>query len=583
MNETQRVVSPQVRKDWAANSESFLAEEPLLLNPEIDNPEDYFDFRRDGRIYAIDDNIRGNTTIDLLTLNRPELISKRKNSIDSYSQLFEKQLDELIKLYNPEQDKGLDPLLNLALKVPFENLQNQAKPEAEYSLLGRYMINNFDLFFVDPLEDANQKKILQQAYNTFIPEKKRTKTVDASKTSSKPLLKKVIIEELKIDHIKCFDNAVIKIKPNSTLILGINGRGKSTILQLLALGLSGVGRPGFANDWTDVIKAESRNAGFEISIKMPDDDICTLKFTVDENDRIECIENAERYLSIKNSLLILAYGTARNIKRSTVRTDKNFDSIASLFGINSSLKHIGDSKTYSYTTAGFDQVKKVINKLFKLADPGHLIELDSFDTETFYFKTPTNPESLIPLESMSDGFKSMFVWLFDMIIRAWEKGVDIDDTKKIAGIVMIDEIDNHLHPGWQRSLLPALEETFPNIQFIITSHSPFLVQSMRENNIILLSLNGDGVDAKTIPLEGKPYGYEIEKIIELAMGIENSIPEISDWLFKHFKEYEKAVEDGNKENVTALYKEIKSVIPGDSSFKEYLEIMGAGLLLRDKT
>ncbi|CAN2042739.1 putative ATPase AAA-type core domain-containing protein [Candidatus Magnetomoraceae bacterium gMMP-15] len=583
IDEQQRVLSPQKQKnEWVADSKSFLAEKPLLLNPEIDNPEDYLAFYPDGRIYAIDGNIRGNTTIDILNLNREDLILSRKKLVNEYLELFEANFTEFSELYKNIERNKVNSLLKLAFETTFNNLLNQTKPEAEYALLGRCMVKNFNLFFKNSIKNAMHQKLIQKALGNFIL-KNATKNQQLIQKpiELKSTLKKIIITRLKIRNIKCFDDVDIEIDTNSTLILGINGRGKSTILQLLALGLSGLDKPPVINDWRNVIKTGNDEAYFEIQLNI-EDETYNLKFTIDENDKIKCIANADKFKLIKNSILILAYGTDRNVERGDEPKNKDFDGIASLFSVNTSLKHIRDSNTYNYVKAGFEQIKKVINKIFELADSNHQVELVDFDTDSFYFRTPTTPENPIPLEAMSDGFKSLFVWLFDMIIRAWEKGVDLNDNKNITGIVMIDEIDNHLHPGWQRTLLPALEKIFPNIQFIITSHSPFTVQSMQTNNIILLSSKDEGVDAKIMPLDGKPYGYEIEKIIELAMGIESNIPEISDWLFEQLKEFEKAVERADKPSVTELYKKIKDVIPKDSSFNEYLEIVAAGLLINEE-
>jgi predicted ATP-binding protein involved in virulence len=182
---------------------------------------------------------------------------------------------------------------------------------------------------------------------------------------------------------------------------------------------------------------------------------------------------------------------------------------------------------------------------------------------------------------MSDGFKSIFVLLFDLIVRAWEKGADINSWESLHGVVLIDEIDLHLHSSWQRTILPALVEAFPNIQFIITTHSPYVVQSMKTNNIIVLNVEAKKVVAKKVKMEGKPYGQEIEKIIEDVIGGERKIPGISTALMELLQDFEKAVENGDKKIVTDRFKMIKEIIPSDSNFWEYLKIMSAGLLDRD--
>jgi len=385
---------------------------------------------------------------------------------------------------------------------------------------------------------------------------------------------RIIVDRLRIRHVRCFDDAEIRFWPNSTLLLGINGRGKSAVLQLLALGLSGVEKPP-VTEWINIVKS-GREADFEIHLATQHENF-SLKFLIDEADRVRCVENADKYKSVKDGLLILAYGASRNFVRGEAPRAGHFEEIASLFGVSTYLKNIRDSDTYHCLQESFEHIRTLTNRIFGLADKTHKIRLADFDTKTFYFETPTSPDRLVRLESMSEGFRSVFVWLFDMIVRAYDRGVDIRDARNLSGIVMIDEIDNHLHPSWQRRLLPALEEIFPNIQFVYTSHSPFIVQSMKRDHIILLSMEGQGVRASNIRLDGRPCGYEIEKIIELTLDMENDIPEISDWLSEKMKAFENAVEAGDKEEARALYEDIRAVIPKESSFNEYLEIMCAGI------
>ncbi len=78
------------------------------------------------------------------------------------------------------------------------------------------------------------------------------------------------------------------------------------------------------------------------------------------------------------------------------------------------------------------------------------------------------------------------------------------------GIVLIDELDLHLHPRWQRRVVDNLRETFPNLQFIVTTHSPFIIQALRPGELIDLN-------------EREPAEYEnqpIEDITEFVMGVE---------------------------------------------------------------
>jgi len=97
-----------------------------------------------------------------------------------------------------------------------------------------------------------------------------------------------------------------------------------------------------------------------------------------------------------------------------------------------------------------------------------------------------------------------------------------DDPLQGQGIVIIDEIDLHLHPQWQRRIIPQLRKTFPNIQFIVTTHSPLVLESLDLDNIIVLD-NGKIIDPIVSP-KGREVGEILEEIMgESAVAIQDNI------------------------------------------------------------
>jgi hypothetical protein len=127
------------------------------------------------------------------------------------------------------------------------------------------------------------------------------------------------------------------------------------------------------------------------------------------------------------------------------------------------------------------------------------VTLEYYDVESFYFRTPSNQDVAIPIEALSEGFKSTFAWLLDMMLRIIERGGDIDNVHNISGIVLLDEIDLHLHPVWQRKILSTLEQLFPSIQFIVTTHSPFIVQSVGQGNVLELYARRETQEVQILP------------------------------------------------------------------------------------
>lgn len=93
---------------------------------------------------------------------------------------------------------------------------------------------------------------------------------------------------------------------------------------------------------------------------------------------------------------------------------------------------------------------------------------------------------------------------------------------KIPGVVLIDELDMHLHPKWQWNAVRALEETFPNIQFIVATHSVIIISSCKNENLILIN---EGQEIKYLP---NAYGYSVEDVLELRQGSTAKLQDVED-------------------------------------------------------
>jgi len=100
------------------------------------------------------------------------------------------------------------------------------------------------------------------------------------------------------------------------------------------------------------------------------------------------------------------------------------------------------------------------------------------------FQTPTGT---VRLEALSDGYRSVFVMITDLLLRLSLSTPRMEDLLFQEAVCLIDEIDAHLHPRLQERVLPGLRTLFPNVQFIATTHSPFIVASVEPHNVFRLS------------------------------------------------------------------------------------------------
>lgn len=142
--------------------------------------------------------------------------------------------------------------------------------------------------------------------------------------------------------------------------------------------------------------------------------------------------------------------------------------------------------------------------------------------------------------NMSDGLIAMLNLVAELSFRCviLNGFLGRDAVKQSRGIVMIDELDMHLHPNWQRRVVKDLKNAFPNIQFVVTTHSPFIVQSLKSDELII-------IDAE-IRKDGDPFKKSIEEVAAKEMGVED-IPRSIEFLEmqKVAEEYYTLIEKGN--------------------------------------
>ena len=146
----------------------------------------------------------------------------------------------------------------------------------------------------------------------------------------------------------------------------------------------------------------------------------------------------------------------------------------------------------------------------------------------------------VSLNKLGHGYQAMIAWMVDFVSRLIERYPDSDDALSEPAICLIDEIDLHLHPVWQRKLISYLSVKFPNTQFIVTAHSPLVVQAAAnaDANIAVLvrskEKDADGnyyVEIKNNPEDVKNWRLDQILTSDLFGGISLNPPEVEE-LFK---------------------------------------------------
>lgn len=155
----------------------------------------------------------------------------------------------------------------------------------------------------------------------------------------------------------------------------------------------------------------------------------------------------------------------------------------------------------------------------------------------------------IALELLSDGEKNLLAMVGHLSRRLAEEYNEIGDKLGDSALVLIDEIELHLHPEWQRMIITRLTKTFPNCQFIVTTHSPQVLSHVDPECIHILDYDGDNVIVKR---PESSYGLDSNRILEDILGVSKRPQEIQSRMLELFRTINNNDLDSAKEIVREL-------------------------------
>lgn len=304
------------------------------------------------------------------------------------------------------------------------------------------------------------------------------------------------IKKIKLSNIRGFKNLVIDLglngnKPRlNTLIVGKNGTGKTTLLRCITIGLL---------DVADSHALVAENTGQLVSEKEPAAEIRIELESIETNPKkIELIteikkSNGKETVKSKkgnignlDSILVCGYGIGRTNMGIVehFRSYRIIDSAYSLFQYEQPfqdselvlrrLKDYLGSKFYGKMMIG---IKKA------LCLPKD-VEID-FEKGGGIIISGATIGDAIPLQGWADGYKLTFGWILDFYGWAM-RAKKISDSGAIQGILLIDELEQHIHPSMQTEILLRLKELFPDVQIFATTHSPLVSLSAKPDELVVL-------------------------------------------------------------------------------------------------
>jgi energy-coupling factor transporter ATP-binding protein EcfA2 len=204
------------------------------------------------------------------------------------------------------------------------------------------------------------------------------------------------------------------------------------------------------------------------------------------------------------SLNCYGYGANRRISETSISEAFSSDSCASLFSDKETLINAEEwllQADYAVARSAPDNTARLEKRLHLIQDILKQLLPDIADIHispaSYYNPLPAaeflTPYGWVPLKSLSLGYKTVIAWTVDLAARLIDRYPRSEDPLAEPAVVLVDEIDLHLHPKWQRTIMSFLSDRFPNTQFIVTAHSPLVVQAAGNANIVLLRREGDHV------------------------------------------------------------------------------------------
>jgi hypothetical protein len=129
----------------------------------------------------------------------------------------------------------------------------------------------------------------------------------------------------------------------------------------------------------------------------------------------------------------------------------------------------------------------------------------------------------VPATWLSQGYQATIAWIADVVGQQFWDGGAVLQAEEMEGLVLIDEIDLHLHPRWQRGLVPALKATFPRLQFVVTTHSPMVLPGLERDEVLRVELDDQG-DFHLLTGAETPAGMTGSELYEEFFGLNHRFP-----------------------------------------------------------
>lgn len=370
------------------------------------------------------------------------------------------------------------------------------------------------------------------------------------------------LETIKLENFRAIESAQLDLHGKSTVIFGINGTGKSSVLKSINLLYTNiinqiVNRKELKQNYTlklEDIKYGQKEATIAACIDFGQEQKSYYRKMVrstgkksQDNTSLKEIADIfhEKYISDEeqnNISIFVNYGTNRLVLDIPlrIRTHHSFD-IYSAF--EKAIENRIDFRTFFEwyrNQEDYENEHKIATGNLNYQDRALVAvrtAIMSMLDDCSNLRVARRPRLEMKIDKgnislnvsqMSDGEKCTMALLGDLARRLSLANPTLDNPLLGEGIVLIDEIELHMHPSWQRKILGVLKKTFPNIQFIVTTHSPVILSEADEDyNVFFMKRENDEIEVKQVQ---QMNGYDANAVLEQFMGTHSVNPETEQFI-----------------------------------------------------
>jgi uncharacterized protein (TIGR02646 family) len=446
-------------------------ERPQLLDPAADDPTKHLRFTAEGVVVGL--SRRGRTTIETFALNRDSLVAARKKLAGTF------------------------------LAMPADTWGSLLGPEQPYAGMVR------DLARQKPAGDSDRVEVARKSQADFDARRETASTARAS--SLRQLRARArFIERIEITNIGPISSLTLNLASSASVkvpcfaLLGENGAGKSTILKCIALTLAGKKHQLTAN-----VKAKHfiRDGAASGTVR-----IWQRGFAKPAEMTVTRRSGSFRFSQEESRAFVFAYGSSRLLPTEKNPARRRFlrSSPAKIVNLFDPYLPLTDASKWMHDELPpehFDDAAKTLRALLPLGSNATFHPARGAKVPVTVRLGDGPPQ---PFDQLSDGYQSMLGLAADIMQMMYRLG---HESMQVAqGVVLIDELGNHLHPRWRRRIVSALRQAFPRVQFIYSTHDPMCLLGLVDGEVAVIRAHPE--DGHTYAVENVPIdGLRVDQLL----------------------------------------------------------------------